>query len=284
MYRLIQPDPRLAPYIETYWSVYPEPGENIDLSVEVFVDGKSDLILNFGVPYTRTRLGERPQLVQASNLDAQRRYPIVIRQAGEVEIVGVRFVVGGLAPFCRQPVSEFTDRTLGLERVFGAEGLALESSVRAAGPDLEQQKGLLDAFFSEQLKPISGYQMFRQMLERLEGGGGTLSTADLSKEFAMTPRSVGRHFQQGLGLAPSLYSRIVRFQSALASLMDGPDGTLGQLAADCGYFDHAHFVKDFKVFAGGIPGRFRQYFPQAGPDDFAPNVVQFVQDAGADSE
>ena len=54
--------------------------------------------------------------------------------------------------------------------------------------------------------------------------------------------------------------------------------SLAEVAAECGYFDHAHFIKDFKRMSGGVPRGYRGYYPEAGPHDFAPNVVAFLQD------
>jgi hypothetical protein len=52
------------------------------------------------------------------------------------------------------------------------------------------------------------------------------------------------------------------------------------LPAECGYFDQSHFTKDFRKFTGGFPRGYLGYFPEAGPSDFAPNVVAFLQDRG----
>lgn len=244
--------------------------------VEVYVDGRADLIFNFGAPYRRTRLGERPVSHHHSNLDAQRTYPIKIEQKGQVVVTGVRFHPGGLAPFVGGSVARWTDNTPALSEVFGPEGRQLEASLRDC-EQLEQRKQLLDTFFLDRLDLTVGYQTFSQMLVRLHENP-TLPLKTLAESFGLAPRTVTRSFQQHLGLLPSTYARVVRFQQAIRRLMHGPQGTLGQLAADCGYFDQAHFVKEFKLFAGGIPGRFRSYFPAQGPDDFAPNLVTYLQD------
>jgi AraC-like DNA-binding protein len=53
------------------------------------------------------------------------------------------------------------------------------------------------------------------------------------------------------------------------------------VAAQAGYFDHAHFIKDFRRMSGGVPRGWRGYYPADAPSDFAPNVVVFLQDGAA---
>lgn len=79
MYQLSQPDPALAPFIENYWFVTSREHEGIDLTVNVFVDGRADLIFNWGAAYERQVIHGDSQMIQESNLDAQRLEPIRIR-------------------------------------------------------------------------------------------------------------------------------------------------------------------------------------------------------------
>ena len=53
---------------------------------------------------------------------------------------------------------------------------------------------------------------------------------------------------------------------------------LAELASQCGYFDQAHFIREFRRMTGGVPRGYRGYYPPDGPADFAPNVVAYVQD------
>ena len=94
----------------------------------------------------------------------------------------------------------------------------------------------------------------------------------------MSTRHLQRLFARDLGFPPKTVARVLRFQRALTGLMDDPRRSLGELAAASGYFDQAHFIKDFRRFSGGVPRGYRGYYPPAAPTDFAPNVVVFVQD------
>lgn len=95
----------------------------------------------------------------------------------------------------------------------------------------------------------------------------------------VSSRHLDRLFARHLGVPPKTLGTVLRFQRALTSLMREPEGTLADVAASAGYFDQAHFIKDFKRMTGGVPRGYRGYYPPEGPNDFAPNVVVFLQDA-----
>lgn len=65
-------------------------------------------------------------------------------------------------------------------------------------------------------------------------------------------------FKDTHGLSPKRYSSIMRFQNVLKSLVASEYEDLSALAFDNGYFDHAHFIHDFKKFAAVSPCKFRK--------------------------
>ena len=88
-------------------------------------------------------------------------------------------------------------------------------------------------------------------------------------------------FARYVGIAPKVVARILRFQRAIRALMQDPKCSLAEVAVAAGYFDQAHFIKDFKRMSGGVPRGYRGYYPPEAPAHFAPNVVVFLQDARA---
>lgn len=275
MYVLRSPAEQLRPYIEHYWFVSQAPGETVDLRVDVFVDARADLVFNFGAPYRREVIGGATVELADSNLDAQRLAPIRIIQRGSVRIVGVRFHLGGLAPFARDPLASFTDLTPAPDVVLGPRVRDLEVALRDdPGPDAAA--ALLDAFFLDRFADIPA--AFARALETLTSTGGRASVADLADAAGVSHRQVERLFARHLGIPPKTVGRIVRFQGALRSLMADPGCPLGEIAAGAGYYDQAHFIRDFRLFSGGVPRGYRGYYPPEGPADFAPNVVAFIQD------
>jgi AraC-like DNA-binding protein len=65
-------------------------------------------------------------------------------------------------------------------------------------------------------------------------------------------------------MAPKLFARVLRFDSALRGLRSGGPASWAQLADICGYSDQAHRCRDFTAFAGSPPEAFLQ---RALPDE-----------------
>jgi AraC-like DNA-binding protein len=277
LYALRPPAPPLRRFIEHYWFVTHDGTAPVDLRVDVFVDGRADLIFNFGAPYRRHVLGGATEEHARSNLDAQRLVPIRIEQRGLVRIAGVRFVLGGLGPFATGPLRPFTGLTPEPSAVLGPDAMALEEALRQTA-SIDAQTERLDAFFSERLDLDASYLGFERILSQLTASEGGATVNDLASSAHLSSRHVDRLFARYLGIAPKTVARVLRFQGALRALMRDPGCALAEVAAAAGYFDQAHFIKDFKRMSGGVPRGYRGYYPPEGPADFAPNVVVFLQD------
>lgn len=278
VYDLRAPAEELSEFIEHYWFVTSTPADPVDIRVDVFVDARADLVFNFEAPYRREVIGGAVQTHANSNLDAQRLEPIRILQRGHVRITGVRFRLGGLAPFVRVALSRFTGRTVPVEDAFGVEAGELETSLRQVG-DLDTQKKLLDAFFLRRLRFTKSFGRFRCAVDACSRSGGAATVDALSSAAGVSPRQVDRLFARHLGIPPKTLARVLRFQQALKRLMRDPGCSLAAIATEAGYFDQAHFVKDFRRMSGGVPRGYRGYYPPESPNDFAPNVVVFLQDS-----
>ena len=62
-------------------------------------------------------------------------------------------------------------------------------------------------------------------------------------------------FRAEVGLSPKAYARVRRLQAALRQLAAGPISG-ARIAADVGYFDQAHFVREFRSFTAMTPTQY----------------------------
>ncbi|GAA2307129.1 helix-turn-helix domain-containing protein [Streptomyces violaceusniger] len=86
-------------------------------------------------------------------------------------------------------------------------------------------------------------------------GAGTL--AGLAEHVSLSPRRLTSVFQAETGLSPKQAARLMRFQHArntvVRAVAAGRAPDLARVAADCGYFDHSHLVRDFRQYTGVSP-------------------------------
>ncbi len=224
LYEIRLPQAQLRPFIECYWFLNATIGAPCQLEELIYTDARADIVFTFGSPYLRVR-ADRPAeapVDRASNVDAQRRFPVRIYHQGRLHLVGVRFRPGGLSPFVRTPVHELSGHTLTLKDVFGRRGVELEEKLFFATGETQEQANLLDQFF---LAPCRAPRVRWVMswLKAIEAQRGMVSILELSRLSGLSVRSVDRLFQQVIGLPPKFVARTVRFRHALSS-PHGPAG------------------------------------------------------------
>lgn len=86
-------------------------------------------------------------------------------------------------------------------------------------------------------------------------GVGTLR--GLSRHVALSERRLTTLFRAETGLSPKQAGRLMRFQRARNAVVRpvaaGAAPDLARVAADCGYYDHSHLVRDFRQYTGASP-------------------------------
>jgi len=69
-------------------------------------------------------------------------------------------------------------------------------------------------------------------------------------QYNIGERQFERLFYRDVGLSPSFYKRLYRFEETLATIRNGAFKSLTELAYELGYADQAHFCREFKMFTG----------------------------------
>lgn len=63
-----------------------------------------------------------------------------------------------------------------------------------------------------------------------------------------------RRFRSIIGTTPKKFASIVRFKQALSHYK--PQASLTDLGYEAGFYDQAHFIREFKSFTGETPEQF----------------------------
>jgi AraC-like DNA-binding protein len=79
------------------------------------------------------------------------------------------------------------------------------------------------------------------------------TVSEVTARVGLSHRHFIRLFGEEVGLTPRIFCRVRRFQEALRLCAGEEQIGFGELALACGYFDQAHFIRDFRAFSGLSP-------------------------------
>lgn len=253
-YREWQPGPELTDWVKCAWTL--DGGESTPLlrtAQPVIPDGCIEVVFHLADPFVRCI--DEVELRQPSALVVgQTTGPTFVRPSGRVRAFGIRLLPWGGTALFRRPVSELTDEYLPLDDLLPA--LAGLGSELAAGPESEWPR----MAFSRLSKCFSSAGRFgtrSKMARLIVQEHGRITVRGLAENFGCTARTVERIIKTEVGLPPLLFARIVRMQEALGRVNRSSRGQLGDLAIQTGFYDQAHFCRDFKRLTSLTPTQFR---------------------------
>jgi AraC-like DNA-binding protein len=102
----------------------------------------------------------------------------------------------------------------------------------------------------------------------------TRTVAAVASDLAVSPAQLSRDFQRVVGTSPRVLARLLRVRRLLARIDAEDSAGVGwaDLAADLGWYDQSHLIRDFRRHTGVTPTEYlraqRSYQP-AGPVDTA---------------
>lgn len=177
----------------------------------------------------------------------------VRRLEGQGEVFGIKFRPGAFRPLAAGPVSRLTDRTFALgELVPGAA--ALEADVLAAAA-FDARVAAASAFLRRTLPPRDPMvDHVAAVVQRILDDRDLRRVDDVVRLVGGTRRALQRLFSDYVGVSPKWVIRRYRLHDAIERMDDGDVVDWSSLALDLGYFDQAHFIRDFKSLVGRTPG------------------------------
>ncbi|MES0146381.1 AraC family transcriptional regulator [Mesorhizobium sp. M0012] len=178
--------------------------------------------------------------------------PVVIESFGGACCVQINFSPLGARRFFGRPMIELTDRMVGLDDVLGVEGIALRERLGNA-PDWSSRFAIAEAFVGDRLATSDRTQA--EMVwayETIVSTRGRTRISTLAEKLGWSRKHLTGKFSDAIGTGPKTLSRIVRFNHALG-LSRQANSAWADIAADCGYADQAHLVREFRDLAGVAP-------------------------------
>jgi AraC-like DNA-binding protein len=174
-------------------------------------------------------------------------------------VVATKFKPGGLAPFSAVPMNKLAGSHADLAAVFSVDqdhAARLAAEVMASRRD-EDAIQRIEAFLIAR-DPVDDPQaaLATRLVELARGYQEIKTVEELAASAAMTTRTLQRLFSRYVGVAPKWVIRRARVQEAAERVAHGERVDWAALALELGYFDQAHFVRDFKAQTGRTPAEY----------------------------
>jgi AraC-like DNA-binding protein len=266
------PRPPLDAFIESIW-VYRNDPQPHTLE-RILPSGAAQLIVNLKEDETRLYDPERPERYIATSgsvLAGVRSGFQVIDTSEQEYVAGVAFKPGGTVPFLRMPAHEVSEADVPLDALWGRHRTALLRERLLESNSPEATLDALETMLREAWCPQNLHPAVTFALTAFDRAPLTTSIAAVTGAIGLSSKRFIERFKTEVGLTPKRYCRIRRFQRALTLSNRGRDVDWTRVAMDCGYFDQAHFIHDFRSFAGLTPTGY-----QSARTSFQ-NHVKFLQ-------
>ncbi len=254
-YQVHPVSPELQFFVKCFWTLEEEATAE-PVKQRVVPDGCMEMIFHCGELYRQYFTDGTSLLQPRSFIFGQISNYIEIAPTGVSNILAARFLPEGLAPFLQIPVTELENKAVGLELLFGPGGKELEEKVIAA-VHTGERIGLIETFLLSQLTAPAAIDMItRECVDIILRSQGQLDMTTLAGKANINRRNMERRFVSAIGMSPKQLSRVVRLQTTIKMLDQQQFSSLTSLAYENGYYDQAHFIRDFKEFAGISPKSF----------------------------
>ena len=169
-------------------------------------------------------------------------------------VIGVSLYSFAIPTLFNRSALELNEEFISLTTFLGKDGDTLNEKIALASTIEQRIKILSDYFISLQKNQKTDDERLKKSIQVIEKFNGNLKIKDLANDFFLSDKQFNRRFKEFSGFNPKMYARIVRIESAIKSFPEF--SSLSELALNAGYYDQAHFIRDFKSLTGFNPLEF----------------------------
>ncbi|MBD0258295.1 MAG: AraC family transcriptional regulator [Cytophagales bacterium] len=262
LFKQIGTTPRLANLIQHFWvgEVTNAPGRTF--THVAVAQSSAEILIHYEGEFEALLLGNTTQKAPVAAFYGptvhHQQYASCSKKAG---IFGIKLSPFAIPALFSMPASELTNQSVALADVLGCKTTAFAEKILAAKTG-EEKARIASSFFEERRsKQQNKFRGIEYAVACAHRTKGRVDIKFLVHASCLSPRQFERNFKALTGFSAQTYLRIVRFEHAIHGF-PGPPKSLTEFSLACGYYDQAHFNRDFKLFTGLTP---HQYFAMHSP-------------------
>jgi AraC-like DNA-binding protein len=179
----------------------------------------------------------------------------IIDTSDLADLMGIVFAPGVLSLIVGDRADVFSNRSVGLEQVWGGQGRTLRDRLREVSSPQDRLQ-YLEQFLLARLAPRLDQSSFALhpavefALRRFEQAPAVTTVSDVASDTGWSNRRFSQIFREQVGFAPKTWCRLARFQRAVRQLHAGLAIPWAEVAVECGFYDQAHCANEFRAFSG----------------------------------
>jgi len=254
IYRTYIPRPPLSDFVNLFW-LY-ECHDPPHAKERVLPTGTMELVIDLREEELRVYDGQNPEQFRSFRttiICGAHSEPFVIDTASQASVMGVHFKPGGAFPFLRLPAGELRNAHVSLETLWGGKAVELRDRLLEAETPEARFRILERTLLTRAVRPLARHPAVAFALKEFQDTLRTPTISDVSERTGLSQRRFIRVFREEVGLTPKRFCRVRRFQEVLGLVKREQRVDWGKIALECGYFDQAHFIHDFRAFSGLTP-------------------------------
>ncbi|MCR9172337.1 MAG: helix-turn-helix domain-containing protein [bacterium] len=171
-------------------------------------------------------------------------------------ILGVVFYAESFSKLFNLPLTELTNSGCQLTDHLSSDYQNFYEQLHHFKNDQERIFAL-NKFIEKQLSKVDySFDKMDVLIRSIRTGKASEKIEDLARASNMSERTLQRKLKANLGIGPKSFSKINRFKEVLVCISTHPEYDWQDLLYRFGYYDQAHFIKDFKRYTGKTPGEF----------------------------
>jgi len=243
----------LRPFIKVIWSM--ESNSNVcdGVPMHILPDTCVELVVHFSDPYKTIFSDSSVSIQEQSFVVAQMKSFMKIQQYGKAGLIAVRFSGLGAYHFFGVPMKEIANSEIGLRNLWKEMVPEIEEKIFLA-KTTQQRSQIIQNYLQLQLSR-NGYidKGIEFCINEIGHTKGQISVDKLADKAGISNRQLVRRFDKCVGLSPKEFIRITKFISSLDMINFSKKKSLTEIAFESGYYDQAHFIRDFREFSGMTP-------------------------------
>ena len=164
----------------------------------------------------------------------------------------MHFKPWGMSPFIGMPASELRDRWAPVDAVWQRSVDRIRNQIGDLASAAETLR-IVERELRSRLAEEPGLDLVQHMGRRLETAHGAVPVGALAEAAGVSGNHLAAQFKAHVGVTPKRVARIYRFARLILSVDASRTVDWSDLAHAAGYFDRAHFSREFKDFTGHTP-------------------------------